>query len=88
MVKFLSILVLLFFACKKESSDNLNQNRVQLKTPYSYINNDNVGCPYDIVIIDSCEYIHVRNGNATWGSHKGNCKFCAERSKYKGEGPI
>jgi hypothetical protein len=37
---------------------------------------------YDIVIIDSCEYIQ-------WGvsygylniTHKGNCKFCAERSK-------
>jgi hypothetical protein len=29
---------------------------------------------YSIYIIDSCEYIVFHNGNATWGSHKGNCK--------------
>jgi len=34
-----------------------------------------------IFVIDSCEYIKIEGGNATWGSHKGNCKFCAERSK-------
>jgi hypothetical protein len=28
---------------------------------------------YSIYVIDSCEYIIVHNGNATWGSHKGNC---------------
>lgn len=29
---------------------------------------------YSIYVIDNCEYIIVHNGNATWGSHKGNCK--------------
>ena len=29
---------------------------------------------YSIYIIDSCEYIVFHNGNASWGSHKGNCK--------------
>jgi hypothetical protein len=33
------------------------------------------------IIIDSCEYIHC--GNAF--SHKGNCKFCAERRKKEQE---
>ena len=28
---------------------------------------------YSIYIIDSCEYIVFHNGNASWGSHKGNC---------------
>jgi hypothetical protein len=36
----------------------------------------------EVVEIDSCEYIYVPNGNASWGAHKGNCKFClARRSK-------
>lgn len=33
----------------------------------------------EIVVIDSCEYLYVSNGNASWGSHKGNCKFCLQR---------
>lgn len=32
-----------------------------------------------VIIIDSCEYIRVGRGNETWGSHKGNCRFCAAR---------
>lgn len=36
---------------------------------------------YSIIIIDSCEYIYENGGNASWGSHKGNCKFCKERLK-------
>jgi hypothetical protein len=33
-------------------------------------------------IIDSCEYIgDVRGGSRDFLTHKGNCKFCAERNK-------
>lgn len=43
---------------------------------------------YSIIVIDSCEYIEVSSGiggSAGYYSitHKGNCKFCAERSKSK-----
>jgi hypothetical protein len=31
--------------------------------------------------IDGCEYIKIESGRYGWGSHKGNCKFCAERVK-------
>lgn len=36
---------------------------------------------YDVVIIDSCEYI--RNENFYWCVivHKGNCRFCQERMR-------
>ena len=34
-----------------------------------------------IVEVDSCEYLYSYNFNATWMTHKGNCKFCNERSK-------
>ena len=36
---------------------------------------------YDIIEIDNCEYL--RSGNQF--SHKGNCKFCAERRKKEQE---
>ncbi len=41
------------------------------------------GSKVEIVIFDNCEYIDVNRGQASWGSHKGNCKFCAERNKNK-----
>lgn len=37
--------------------------------------------PVDVLTIDSCEYIRITSGNSTWGSHKGNCKFCLKRNK-------
>jgi glucose uptake protein GlcU len=34
--------------------------------------------------IDSCEYVgYVINSNADILAHKGNCRFCIERSKQK-----
>ena len=38
---------------------------------------------YRTVVVDSCEYIVKYNGyqRGYMFSHKGNCKFCAERSK-------
>lgn len=34
----------------------------------------------EVVVIDSCEYLYSYNHNATWCTHKGNCKFCAARN--------
>lgn len=36
---------------------------------------------YTITVIDSCEYIYKYNGynRGYMFSHKGNCKFCADR---------
>ena len=36
---------------------------------------------FEILIIDSCEYIHYYDGREFWGSHKGNCKFCKLRNQ-------
>ena len=51
-------------------------NKVKTKTE---VINSNIS----IITIDSCEYVQYYNFN--WHSyalvHKGNCKFCAERSK-------
>ena len=40
------------------------------------------GRPISIYIIDSCEYIgNVYGGHGDMITHKGNCKYCVERSK-------
>lgn len=67
MKKLTIILAIAFFMCgcvpmNEDGSIKLNTNNA---------NNPQV------VIIDSCEYIHRRYGLA----HKGNCKYCAERRK-------
>jgi hypothetical protein len=36
---------------------------------------------FTVITIDSCEYLLVDYGNNRMIAHKGNCKFCAERSK-------
>jgi hypothetical protein len=36
----------------------------------------------EVVVIDSCEYIQYKSGNGYRHiTHKGNCKFCAERNR-------
>jgi hypothetical protein len=37
--------------------------------------------PLIIVEVDSCEYLFGDWGDATVLTHKGNCKFCLERTK-------
>lgn len=44
------------------------------------LNGSNANGP-QVIIIDSCEYIHWVYGLA----HKGNCKYCAERRKKEQE---
>lgn len=36
---------------------------------------------YDIVIVDSCEYIISTYAHGGIMAHKGNCRFCTERNK-------
>lgn len=39
---------------------------------------------YKIVVIDSCEYIEYNGYQRGYlFSHKGNCKYCAERNRRK-----
>lgn len=37
---------------------------------------------YKVIVVDSCEYIFYETFNSNGEiTHKGNCRFCAERSK-------
>lgn len=59
----LLLITILFFSCEKMDKE----------TKYNtsgFVN-------YEIVTIDSCEYIMYRGANAyNHITHKGNCKFC------------
>lgn len=66
---YLALMTVVLYSCEG--------NVKSKSTPYVLDGGVNVR----IVVIDSCEYIKTDGGNATWGSHKGNCKFCAERNK-------
>lgn len=44
---------------------------------------DSNGIPYNVHVIDSCEYID--GGHAYGIGHKGNCRFCEERDSIKWE---
>lgn len=85
MYKILITLFIIFVAllifCKDIAQD-LDQNKKYVKLKYY----SNSSCEasfreYETVVLDSCEYVYVTAGPGSWGSHKGNCKFCAERSK-------
>lgn len=85
-MKVISILfcILLGFSCVDNTQDS-NQKFVQIYTKNYLLSNDG-RCPYQTIVVDSCEYLYVQNGNASWGSHKGNCKFCAERALKSKQG--
>lgn len=36
--------------------------------------------PLEVIEVDGCEYLFGDWANATVLTHKGNCKFCAERA--------
>lgn len=85
MYKILIILFLIFIALLVAFRDfkyDLDPNKKYVKLKY-YSNSSCEAsfCEYETVVLDSCEYVYVTAGPASWGSHKGNCKFCAERSK-------
>ncbi len=43
------------------------------------MNEQYFGSPIEILTIDSCEYIYIGNDTRSL-THKGNCKFCKQRS--------
>ncbi len=73
---FLS-LIFLFTSCVNPSEIDINEykNREQPKIT-------NIIGRFEIYEIDSCEYVVSNIGfNSAVITHKGNCKFCANRNK-------
>jgi hypothetical protein len=73
MKKILFILLISLFGCVN-TTPNVKRVQTEFKIMEFY-------GPLYIVEVDKCEYLFGEWGNATVFTHKGNCKFCAERSK-------
>lgn len=68
---FYVLFITCLLSCKTENS-KISPNDVVIN-----------GITVKIYVIDSCEYIgdvSYTNSNSNWATHKGNCKFCAERA--------
>jgi hypothetical protein len=69
---YVLLVAVIFCGCKTKN----------VQTEYTATATTIAGREIEIYIIDSCEYIgNIYGGNADMLAHKGNCKFCAERSK-------
>ena len=44
---------------------------------------ENGGTFFDVIEIDSCEYIVGNAGYKGYLAHKGNCKYCAKRNEQR-----
>lgn len=45
---------------------------------------DNIGGTiFDVIEVDSCEYIIGTAGYRGYMAHKGNCKYCAKRNEQR-----
>ena len=63
------IVALTFFGCERIKDDAVEGTIITIN-----------GRKMEIYIIDSCEYIgYIHGSHADVLTHKGNCKFCAER---------
>ena len=83
---FILVLTLLFVMCARRDTKDLpgvitvslfESKKANLQTSL-----DAMADPRGIygITYDSCEYLYISNNNASWGSHKGNCKYCAARA--------
>ena len=88
-MKKILILVTILFAmisCSEQSDTNIYHEAKRTNDVYKVnIRSDNDPVCLHVVVIDSCEYLIGKSGADYQGfgylSHKGNCKYCAERRK-------
>lgn len=64
------LLAIIFIGCDTQQKSEV----VKKELKQSFYNNN-----IKIIVVDSCEYLYFPNGNASFGSHKGNCQFCLQR---------
>ena len=74
---YVLLVAVIFCSCKDESIKQTIKEEKVYDAKLGRFDNK-----FRIVIIDSCEYLYTDAGNnGQTVFHKGNCKFCAERSK-------
>lgn len=68
---FVALVIFLVTSCEGnvQVSNKPDPHRMELDSTSKYYDQN-----YRVYTLEGCEYIVVDNGNAKWGSHKGNCK--------------
>ena len=85
-MKKIFILSVLFamVSCSEQPDTNTYHDTKNTNDVYKVVTNSS-SISLNIVVIDSCEYLIGRDCGGYYGfgylSHKGNCKYCAERRK-------
>lgn len=68
---FILLVMCCFFSCSVSTSENKKATASNIVVKSQGI---------QILTIDSCEYVWVKNGYGAGLTHKGNCKYCVERA--------
>jgi len=74
-VFFILLVMCCFFSCSVSTSENKKATASHIDG--NVVKNQGI----QILTIDSCEYVWVKNGYGAGLTHKGNCKYCAERAR-------
>lgn len=71
---FILLVMCCLFSCSVSTSENKRATASNING--NVVKNQGI----QILTIDSCEYVWVKNGYGAGLTHKGNCKYCAERA--------
>lgn len=75
------ILTLTCLSCGKSYEEQVKENQA-IASSGDIPTSDVLLTDVSIVVIDGCEYIQYRTHNNYFeATHKGNCKYCAERAR-------
>lgn len=73
---YVLLVAVIFCGCEEPVKQTIKEEK------FFYAKLDRYNNKFKIVVIDSCEYLYTDAGNnGQTVFHKGNCKFCVERSK-------
>jgi hypothetical protein len=74
---FILLVMCCFFSCSVSTSENKKATASNIVVKNHGVKSHGI----QILTIDSCEYVWVKNGYGAGLTHKGNCKYCAERAR-------
>lgn len=78
---YVLLVAVIFCGCQQNHDTRVVSNAKSFDVVWT----NDIGNQYEeqftVVEIDSCEYLTGQYDRSRFVTHKGNCKFCAERSK-------
>lgn len=78
---YVLLVAVIFCGCCNNSDTRLVLNTKTFDIVWSDNNGSQQEEQFTVIEIDSCEYLTGQYDRSRFLTHKGNCKFCAERSK-------